>query len=62
MVPRIRLDNSNDLNENLQSCVDSYVGKFYICLTCGRELQENVIWCQIVGNQLALERVPSLLF
>ena len=58
-VCTFKRDKFSAFSDKVFSCVESFEGNFYICMTCGKKLQKNCIPCQQVYNQLELCELPK---
>ena len=58
-VCTFKRDKFSAFSDKVFSCVESFDGNFYICMTCGKKLKKNCIPCQAVYNQLELCELPK---
>ena len=58
-VCTFKRDKFSAFSDKVFSCVESFDGNFYICMTCGKKLKKNCIPCQAVYNQLEFCELPK---
>ena len=58
-VCTFKRDKYSAFSDKVFSCVESFDGNFYICMTCRKKLKKNCIPCQAVYNQLQLCELPK---